>query len=293
MNMMHSQTTLQVHKKNRNIKRHGYGKDGFQYVKPEDYFCKKLGVLIGTETTRVMYNRWGKCGQCLENSSKPCYTHLVGAQTTPITSCLKLEKDGNFAHWHNPKTCNGKELTHSDCVRVHNTSKKNGWDSAFYQAAVHQTFAVEDIPSDIVEIFVENAPNFSNAKTKYVEGQFKDIDYSEEMAKFALLEKLMRSVVPDFDRIQRLSKAEETAKAVANKIEKAAKAAAKAAAQEDDMNVLLARGSAILQFANNLHAVAQTTGTLPIPKRTLEVDEVDDESRPSKDKRMRLEFLLS
>lgn len=290
--MMHSQTTLPDDKNIRNVLRHAYAGNAVKDVVPEDY-VKKDGVSIGTERTRAMFNMWGKCGQCDKNGQH-CPRWLMGAKTTPSTSTFPA--GGHAGYWQSEKTCNGSQLTAGDAERVHTGSKEDTWDSVFWYSAKYETVAVEDIDAYIIKIFCKKAKNFKNAKVSYEKEMVEGVDYSTEMAKFDRLERLMRSVVPNFDRIQRLSKEQETTRAVTNKIAKDAKAAAHAhakAADEDATNVLIERGRLLLEFASKHYAMSEATGTLPIPKRTLEVDEVDDESRPSKDKRMRLEFLLS
>lgn len=291
VNMMQSQTTLPDDKNIRNAVRHAYADNAVIDVVPEDYRRKKDNVLIGTERTRAMFNMWGKCGQCAKNG-KYCAVWLMGAKTTPSTSSFR--KGEHAGYWQSEKTCNGSKLTHSDAERVHVTSKKEGWDSAFWFAENLDALAVKDIGADIIEILRIKARNFKNAKDSYISAQVVGVDYSAEMAKFDRLERLLRRVEPNMDNISTKSKA----KAVTNKIATAANAAADAlakAADEDAMKVLLARGSLILEFVSKHYAMAHTTGTLPIPKRRLEVDEVDDESRPSKkqDNRMDVSFLIS
>jgi len=266
-----SQTTLPPRKIIRNAVRHAWADSTVWDVEPADYL--RLKVNYGTERTRAMFDKWGKCGQCAKDG-KSCPRWLLGSSYTPSTSTFR--EGWHSGYWTSEKVCNGSQLTHSDVKRIHDTSRDDGYDALFWYAHVYDGKPVDQIPADIVKILCKQAPHFKNAAVSYADGRVQGVDYTAEMAKFAKLERLLRSVVPDLDKIQRESKAEEAARAAANKLARAAKAAA----GEDDTRLLLARGSAIMQLARE------------VPKRPLEIEEIDD-LRPSKSMRMDVSFLLN
>lgn len=271
-----TQTTVDDIAKVRNAVRHGFGNSEVMHVEPEQWRLTKGGAVFGDDRTRQMFNQFGRCGRCGKDDIAPCSRSLVCATTTPSTESFAPGHHSKY--WVSQKAVHGSTVGAAEVARTHNESREDSYDSLFFYAHELQDKALEEMDARVVKIVRQKAPHFSNAKKSYTDAQVEGLDYSAEMAKFTLLEQLMRKVVPHFKRNQRLSKSQETANAAAKKARKE-QATANVAAQEQAAYAVLQYGNVLLRLAEDL-----------CPKRTLEVD---DESRPSKDKRMCLEFLMN